>query len=77
MDKPVVSNRGFLHFPAIEGTYGDEVRAYESSAASQHCIWISSKSPNVDLPAGEAGVHLPVEEARRLAEHILYLCDQG
>lgn len=75
MDVPIVSDRGFLHFEEIEGTYGDTIRAYESSSAERHCIWIHSNSPNVGS-RGEASVHLPVEQARRLAQHILYLCDQ-
>jgi len=76
---PVQSARGFAHLPTIRGTSGEHVRAYESSAADSPHIWLSISSPanrnKPDEDLIEAVAHLPVDEARKVAEQILQLCD--
>jgi hypothetical protein len=66
---PVVTDRGFTHMPSVQGTYGELVRVYESSAASQPCIWLRIVGGQHD----EWAAHLPVEAALRLAEQIQHL----
>jgi hypothetical protein len=64
---PHVTDRGFTHLPEIAGTYPEtNVRAYESSAASQPCIWLN-------VTAGKGTVHLTVEDALRLADQLQHL----
>jgi hypothetical protein len=63
---PTVTDRGFTHLPPIHGTYNDWILAYESSAADGPHIWVSV---NPDGPA----VHLPAENAIKLAEQLLFL----
>jgi hypothetical protein len=58
------TDRGFKHLPPIAGSYGGQVRVYESSAATHPYIWL-----NVD----EATLHLTVEDATKLAEQLAYL----
>lgn len=71
------TDRGFSHLPALLDTYGGQVEVYESSAASGPHIWLNAQSPaNYNDPAGaktQAMLHLPVEDAVKLAEQILLL----
>lgn len=72
-----ITDRGFMHMPPIASRYGGQIRAYESSAATQPCIWITADVPaNLNEPLGptvNAPVHLTVENALRLADQIQYL----
>lgn len=67
---PQYSDRGFKHFDPIEGRYGGSIRAYESSAASAPHIWISITPP---LDSIDPTVHLHLEDAVRLRDHLGYL----
>lgn len=64
-----VTDRGFTHLPPIDGTYdGHQARVYESSAATDACVWL-----NVKDGKRAATVHLTVENALRLADQIQHL----
>lgn len=67
---PQYSDRGFKHFDPIEGNYGGSIRAYESSAASAPHIWVSITPP---LDSIDPTVHLHLEDAVRLRDHLGYL----
>lgn len=64
-----ITNRGFRQTEPIPGLYGGTVRVYESSLATQPALWVAVD----DTPEGT--IHLTVEDARRLAENILRVCD--
>lgn len=71
MSEPATSNRGFKHMPPVQGTRGETVRAYESSAAMGPHIWLS-----VDTGSGERhGVHLTAQAAALLAGQLLNLVE--
>ena len=76
---PDLSGRGFTHLPEIPSNYGGHIRAYESSAASSPHLWVRiecPENPNApDGPTREAVVHLTLDNARRLAEQLVYLVD--
>ena len=72
------TDRGFDHMPPIKGNHeGCQVRVYESSSASQPSLWLRAESPaNLNIPEGptvHAVVHLPVDDAWKLAEQIVRL----
>jgi len=63
------TDREFDHLPPIQSTYGDEFRAYESSAAEGPCIWLAiTMRDSKDVHA-----HLTAENAWHLAEQIMTL----
>ena len=82
----VYSERGFKHLPAIRGTHSEtEIKVYESSCV-EPSVWVSMegdvwtfeearghKWPNGDT--GELTIHLPLEDATRLRDHLTYLID--
>lgn len=74
------SERGFLSLPAIPSSYGGQVRVYESSAAEHPHIWLNAEAPkDLNRPEGEqveAPMHLTVENAKALAEQLLFLVDE-
>ncbi len=76
---PMVTDRGFQHLPPIPHSYGGEVRVNESSAAEHPHIWLNVTCPvNLNEPSGprrEAVAHLPIEDAQRLAEQIMFLVE--
>ena len=65
---PIRSERGFAQLPPIFGTYGGDVRTYESSAAIAPHVWLQAIDSN-----GEATIHLTAEDAWRLADQLRYL----
>lgn len=70
-DEPTITDRGFKHMPAIAGTYGGSIHAYESSAASAPHLWVSA----TDEDDSTAIIHLTLDQALRLAEQIRYLAE--
>lgn len=77
---PIKSDRGFTRLPAIPSDHpGGEVRVYESSAAEQPCIWLNATAGYAfNRPDGSsvvAPIHLTVDNARKLAEQLLYLAE--
>lgn len=71
---PFVTERGFLHMPTIKGTYpADAVKVYESSAASEACVWVSVMSPRATLDGLTA--HLTLEAAGQLRDQLTYLIE--
>jgi len=76
---PIRSDRGFVHLPEIHGTNGESVWVYESSAASGPNIWLKVTSPadrnRPDGPVVDAVAHLSIDEARKVAEQIIMVCD--
>lgn len=71
------SERGFKNLEPIAGSYGGEVEVCESSAAEHPHIWLhSTGAENLirpDLGKTETLLHLTVEDARKLAEQLLFL----
>jgi len=66
-----ITDRGFRHTKAVDGTYADtRVKVYESSAASEPCVWVSASDSGEDV-----AVHLTVESARTFAANIIRVCD--
>jgi len=78
---PTMTDRGFLHLPPIEGFHAGrpdgKVRVYESSAASGPHIWVNVEGDYVTPGSVQRGVdvsiHLPLEDALKLAEQIKWL----
>jgi hypothetical protein len=75
---PTLSERGFKHFDPIPGTYGGDVRVYESSAADSPHVWVrivQPPQPSDDDRAnrGDLTVHLRLEDAALLREQLEYL----
>jgi hypothetical protein len=71
---PMKSNRGFAHMPPVVTDYprpGSAVRVYESSAADEDAVWIAAN----DDTDQDVCVHLDLDQARRFAEQIIWLCD--
>ena len=72
------SARGFLRMTPIPGSYGGEVRAYESSSASRPHVWLAVEVPmdlnNPDTSGSvEAIAHLTLENAARLRDQLSFL----
>ena len=79
-DEPnvTVTDRGFQHMDPIPGTYGGEVKVYESSAASGPHVWLNTwsyENPNTQSDRVEATVHLRLVDAERLRDQLSYLID--
>jgi len=74
------SERGFMSLPAIPSSYGGTVNVYESSNAEHPHIWLNAVAPkNLNNPSGDtltAPIHLTVENAKALAEQLLFLVDE-
>ena len=71
-----VTDRGFQHMDPIPGTYGGEVKVYESSAAESPHVWLNTWSfrhPNTQSDPVEATVHLALADAERLRDQLSYL----
>ena len=75
-----LSPRGFKHMPRLDGTYGERVTAYESSAADGPHVWINvytKKDPGMAHSAAiQAAAHMTVDEAWKLAEQLMYLVNE-
>lgn len=73
------SDRGFDCLPEIPSEYGGQVRVYESSTATQPCIWLMAEAPvNLNEPTGamlEAPIHLTVKNAKKLAQQLMFLVE--
>lgn len=73
------SDRGFNRMTSIPSEYGGHVEVYESSAAKGPHIWLRAEAPvNLNNPQGDkvdAPIHLTLENARKLAEQLIWLCD--
>lgn len=74
------SERGFMSLPAIPSSYGGQVRVYESSNAEHPHVWLNAEAPkNLNNPTGDtvqAPIHLTVENAKALAEQLIFLVDE-
>lgn len=74
------SERGFISLPDIPSSYGGTVNVYESSNAENPHIWLNAVAPkNLNNPSGDtvtAPIHLTVENAKALAEQLLFLVDE-
>lgn len=65
---PVLSERGFGHWPAVRDDYRGQVRVYESSSATPH-IWLSIEENPLVLKIqapGQGHAHLSIEQAREV-----------
>jgi hypothetical protein len=69
------SPRGFDHLPRLGGGHGGTVRCYESSSAEGPHVWLAIElPPSKDHPGGlDEAVHLPAEEAWKLADQLRQL----
>ena len=63
---PVASSRGFAYMPELKGTYRDAVKVYESSAATEPCVWLRVKEGDYSATA-----HVTAEVAWAFAEQIM------
>lgn len=75
---PTITDRGFKHMPSVDGRQHESVSVYESSLATEACIWLQARSPkDRNDPTGpvveQATVELTVEAAVSLAEQIEWL----
>ena len=65
--------------PGIPSEYGGVVRVYESSLATQPAIWLRATAPkNLNDHDGDwedIPIHLTVENARKLADQLNWLCN--
>lgn len=72
----IESDRGLLYGEEIPSSYGGNVSVYESSHVIPH-IWLKVVCPeNLNEPTGptvEAVAHLPIAEAAKLRDHLIYL----
>jgi len=64
----VDSERGFRHYDAIETRYGHVVSVYESSAASEPCLWVRVELPQEaavqqGMEPGEQAAHMTLDQA--------------
>jgi hypothetical protein len=65
------SDRGFLHMPALNDSYGaNAVRVFESSSAIGPHLWLRVRDGG-DTPVA----HLTAEQAWQLKEQIEYLLE--
>lgn len=69
------SSRGFAFLPALLGSYGGNVKVYESSAAEYQRIWLcvtelDDANGPADGPAHDATIHLDADQAWRLSEQL-------
>lgn len=65
-----LSSRGFARYPPLVDTYGThEVQVYESSAASEPCLWVNVGA--TDDPEPRCAAHLTLEQAQQLADQLL------
>lgn len=69
--QPVSDDRGLRSLPPVAGKYGGAVAVFESSAASEPCIWLHAATPT----EGAVHVHLTAEAAGHLAEQIEWLLE--
>jgi hypothetical protein len=74
------SPRGFKFMPPVESTYGGEVYCSESSSAEEPKIWVRIEDGPIDFndsggATKECAAHLVLDDARRLGEQLLWLCD--
>lgn len=74
---PIESARGFVRLPHIPSEYGGGADVYESSAATEPCVWLTTTAPadlnRLDGELVEAPLHLTAENAWRLAEQLMTL----
>lgn len=73
-----VTDRGFQHMAPVPGTYGGEVKVYESSSAMAPHIWLNVWSyADVNNRTGreEATVHLTLEDADLLRDRLGHLIE--
>lgn len=71
MNRPTITNRGFAHFEPVQSDSRGSVRVYESSAATQPCIWLNA----VGYDGGDATVHLPLGEVVVLRDQLTWLIE--
>lgn len=67
------SGRGFDSLPAIPSQYGGEVSVYESSAATEPCIWLNAVEAMHGRPESQVAIHLSAEGAWKLADQLRLL----
>lgn len=76
---PVVSGRGFRHFPPIPSRDGGQARVVESSLAEGPHIRLYATAPSdLNDPHSEpveAPLHFTAENARQLGEQLINLAD--
>lgn len=68
-ENDIISDRGLRYCHEVEGTYGDNVQVYESSAADGPHLWVKANSAT----GLSAAVHLHIDDAVVLAEQLLRL----
>lgn len=67
-ERPVLSERGCGHWPAVKDDYSGRVRVYESSSVEPH-VWLAiEENPEVlRFPTpGQGHAHLTIEQAREV-----------
>lgn len=74
---PTITDRGFKHMNPIPSDFGGFIRIYESSADKGPYVWVNIECPvSFNDPSGptkEGTVHLHIENARVLAEQLMFL----
>lgn len=75
--EPETSDRGLRYMPPLTQRDGSAIEVHESSAADRPHIWLGAKEPATPRSERliEVLVHLTVEDARKLAEQLTWLCD--
>lgn len=77
--RPLVSDRGFAHLPPIPATHAGQpaghARVYQSSAATEPCLWLQVVQPADRNHPGdgntiEATIHVRAEDMWHLAQQI-------
>jgi hypothetical protein len=72
-----LSDRGFKHYDPVITQYGHEVRVYESSVATEPCIWLAinltaemSQAARSNIAPCEAHAHMTLEQAKAVKERL-------
>lgn len=67
--------RGFNVYSEFRDTYGQKIAVVESSAATQHCVWIQTEARPSEPEAQNNFPHLNKVQARRVAKALLKFAD--
>lgn len=67
--------RGFNVYTEFRDTYGQKIAVVESSAATQHCVWIQIEARPIAPESLNNFPHLNKVQARRVAKALLRFAD--
>lgn len=59
------TDRGFKHYDPIDTSYGHKLRVYESSRATEPCLWLGIDADAI-LNEDPQAIHLTFAEAKAL-----------